>query len=202
MRKVLMVLLCSLSIIARATDYYVSSSGNNSANGLTSSTPWQSILKVNSVFSTLNPGDRILFKRGERFYGALQISRSGSSGSPITLVPLDATDYVTVTTDFYQRQMKERLTPSAEFVYRIIMKKEPNIRLGEFHFWDPLAAVILTDESQASYQELSLEVVEEEGPTSGQTLVSAEGQPIRVAIRAELPRFEKLFWDTINGTLK
>jgi pyrimidine-specific ribonucleoside hydrolase len=124
------------------------------------------------------------------------------SGVPITLVPLDATDYVTVTTDFYQRQMKERLTPSAEFVYRVFMKKDPWIRVGDFHFWDPLAAALLTDESQASYQELSLAVVEEEGPASGQTVVSAEGQPMRVAIQAELPRFEKLFRDTINGKLK
>ena len=125
-----------------------------------------------------------------------------NSGVPITLVPLDATDFVTVTTDFYQRQMKERLTPSAEFVYRVFMKKDPWIRVGEFHFWDPLAAAILTDESQASYQELSLKVIEEEGPASGQTLVSAEGQPVRVAMKAELPRFEKLFRDTINGKLK
>jgi inosine-uridine nucleoside N-ribohydrolase len=117
-------------------------------------------------------------------------------------VPLDATDYVTVTTDFYQRQMKERLTPSAEFVYRVLMKKDPWIRVGEFHFWDPLAAVLLTDESQASYQQLSLKVIEEEGPASGQTLVSAEGQPVRVAMKAELPRFETLFRDTINGKLK
>jgi pyrimidine-specific ribonucleoside hydrolase len=120
-------------------------------------------------------------------------------GIPITLVPLDATNFVTVTTDFYQRQMKEHLTPSAEFVYRVFMKKDPWIRVGEFHFWDPLAAAILTDESQASYQELSLIVIEEEGPTSGQTLVSPEGQPVRVAVKAELPRFEKLFRETINS---
>ncbi len=125
-----------------------------------------------------------------------------NSGVPITLVPLDATDFVTVTTDFYQRQMKERITPSAEFVYRVFMKKDPWIRVGEFHFWDPLAAAILTDESQASYQELSLKVIEEEGPASGQTLMSAEGQPVRVAMKAELPRFETLFRDTINGRLK
>jgi len=125
-----------------------------------------------------------------------------NSGVPITLVPLDATDYVTVTTDFYQRQMKERLTPSAEFVYRVFMKKDPWIRVGEFHFWDPLAAVILTDESQAAFQELSLKVVEEEGSASGQTLVSNAGQLMRVAIKAELPRFEALFLDTINGKLK
>ncbi len=80
-----MVFLCSLSIACHATDYYVSSSGSDSANGLSSSTPWQSILKVNSVFPTLKPGDRILFKSGDNFYGSLQISVSGSSGSPITI---------------------------------------------------------------------------------------------------------------------
>ena len=80
-----MVFLCALSMAVHATDYYVSSSGSDSANGLSSSTPWQSILKINSVFPTLKPGDRILFKRGERFYGSLQISVSGSSGSPITI---------------------------------------------------------------------------------------------------------------------
>jgi parallel beta-helix repeat protein len=74
-----------LSMAGHATDYYVSSSGSDSANGLSSSTPWQSILKINSVFPTLKPGDRILFKSGDHFYGSLQISVSGSSGSPITI---------------------------------------------------------------------------------------------------------------------
>jgi uncharacterized repeat protein (TIGR02059 family) len=85
MRKVLTVFLCLISIIASATDYYVSSSGSDSANGLSSSTSWQTISKVNAVFSGLNPGDRILFKRGDVFTGALRISRSGLSGSPITI---------------------------------------------------------------------------------------------------------------------
>jgi uncharacterized repeat protein (TIGR02059 family) len=85
MRKVLTVFLCLVSIIASATDYYVSSSGSDSANGLSSSTSWQTIAKVNAVFSGLNPGDRILFKRGDIFTGALIISRSGLSGSPITI---------------------------------------------------------------------------------------------------------------------
>lgn len=80
-----MAFLCALSMAVHATDYYVSSSGSDSANGLSSSTPWQSILKINSAFPTLKPGDRILFKRGERFYGSLLISVSGSSGSPITI---------------------------------------------------------------------------------------------------------------------
>ena len=85
MKKALMVFLCLTSLVAYSTDYYVSSSGNDSANGISSSTPWQSIAKVNSVFSGLNPGDRILFKRGDRFSGTLQVSRSGLSGNPITI---------------------------------------------------------------------------------------------------------------------
>ncbi len=85
MRKVLVVFLCALGMAVRAADYYVSSSGSDSANGLSSSTPWQSISKVNTAFSSLIPGDRILFRRGDRFYGSLRITRSGSSASPITI---------------------------------------------------------------------------------------------------------------------
>ena len=121
------------------------------------------------------------------------------SGVPITLVPLDATDYVPVTTDFYQRKMKERLTPSAEFVYRVLMMKDRWIRVGQFDFWDPLAAVVLTDENQVTFQEFKLSAIEEEGPESGRTLVSDNGHPMQVAVKAELPRFEKLFLDTLNG---
>jgi hypothetical protein len=39
----------------------------------------------------------------------------------------------------------------------------------------------------------------EESPESGQTRVSDGGYPIRVAVNAELKRFEKLFLDTLNG---
>ena len=80
-----MMFLCSLSIIASATDYFVSSSGNDSANGLSSSTPWRSIEKVNSEFTRFTPGDRILFKRGDVFYGTISVSRAGMSGNPILI---------------------------------------------------------------------------------------------------------------------
>lgn len=122
-----------------------------------------------------------------------------TSGALITLVPLDATNFVPVTMDFYQRKMKERLTPEAEFVYRILMQKDQAIRAGQFDFWDPLAAAILTDESQAEYLDLSLSVIVEEGPESGRTIESQSGSPMRVAVKAELPRFEQLFLDTLNG---
>ncbi|NDP27594.1 MAG: T9SS type A sorting domain-containing protein, partial [Flavobacterium sp.] len=84
--KLLPILIFLLSCTTvSATDYYISSSGNDANNGISISTPWKTITKVNSKFSTLNPGDKILFNRGDAFYGSLVISKSGASGSPITI---------------------------------------------------------------------------------------------------------------------
>jgi parallel beta-helix repeat protein len=71
--------------ITLATDYYVSSSGNDSNDGLSTSSPWRTITRVNSYFPSLRAGDRILFRRGDTFYGTIKILKSGSSGSPITI---------------------------------------------------------------------------------------------------------------------
>ena len=79
----LLFFLCS--IIVSATDYYVSSTGNDSANGLSSSTPWKSLSKVSSASSGFMPGDRILLKRGDTFVGTIKLSRSGASGNPIII---------------------------------------------------------------------------------------------------------------------
>jgi hypothetical protein len=78
-----------LNLVASATDYYVSATGSDSANGLSSLTAWQSITKVNLEFAKLKPGDRVLFKRGDTFYGTLTISKSGLSGNPIIIGAYD-----------------------------------------------------------------------------------------------------------------
>lgn len=80
--------LVSLAIgsIVYATDYYISSSGDDKNNsGLSETSPWKTIDKVNTIFSSLKPGDRILFKRGEVFYGSLMIMKSGTSDLPIVI---------------------------------------------------------------------------------------------------------------------
>ena len=73
------------SLAANATNYYFSVTGNDANNGTSTSTPWQTISKFNSVFSSRNPGDSLLFKRGDTFYGSITISTSGTSGSPIVI---------------------------------------------------------------------------------------------------------------------
>jgi Right handed beta helix region/Secretion system C-terminal sorting domain len=81
----LSVCICVCISSASAKNYYVSASGSNSNTGLSETVPWQTIAKVNSYFANMVAGDSILFKRGDIFYGALIITKSGSSGKPIVI---------------------------------------------------------------------------------------------------------------------
>jgi len=68
---------------ASGTTYYVDSvSGSDSNNGTSTSTPWQSLSKVNGT--AFSPGDSILFKGGDTWSGSLVISSSGNSSAQIT----------------------------------------------------------------------------------------------------------------------
>ncbi|MCH7404612.1 Ig-like domain-containing protein [Belliella aquatica] len=83
---VLIAFFISIIDSKAATYYFSSTAGNDSrtaAQAQSENTPWQSIEKLNNIMGSLSPGDRILFKRGEVFYGSIRISKSGNSGAPI-----------------------------------------------------------------------------------------------------------------------
>lgn len=122
------------------------------------------------------------------------------SGVPVTLVPLDATNHVPVTTKFIDRLKKDRKTPEAMFVLEVLSQTQyyDFVRVGGYYFWDPLAAAILTDNSLAAFETRSLTVIEEEGNQSGQTQASESGAPVRLAVDVDAERFERLFLDTLN----
>lgn len=71
------------------TNYFLSSSkGDDSRTSVQAqnpSTPWRTITKLNSSFESISPGDSILFKRGDTFYGSLEINKSGTSSKPIVI---------------------------------------------------------------------------------------------------------------------
>ncbi|HEY0058052.1 MAG TPA: right-handed parallel beta-helix repeat-containing protein [Flavisolibacter sp.] len=87
--KALMLLFCLILLnTSKATNYYFSQTGNDNRTfqeAQNPATPWRSLGKLNAVFSSLEPGDTIFFKRGDVFEGSLNITRSGSSNSPIVL---------------------------------------------------------------------------------------------------------------------
>jgi parallel beta-helix repeat protein len=83
------LLILSLGIRVNATNYYFSSSqGNDSRTSIQAqnpSTPWKSIDMVDSIFPSLQPGDQVLFKSGDTFYGSIVTTQSGgTSSAPIT----------------------------------------------------------------------------------------------------------------------
>ena len=122
------------------------------------------------------------------------------SGAPVTLVPLDATNHVPVTTDFIERLKKYRKTPEARFVFEVLSKTQHYdfVQSGGYYFWDTLTAALLTDNSLAVFEIRNLTVIEEEGNQSGRTQASESGAPVRVAVDADAERFEQLFLDTLN----
>ena len=85
MRTFFSLLFATFCLTANATTYYLSASGNDSNNGTSASTPWQTLSKLNSSFSSFKAGDQILLNRGDIFYGTLTINQSGSSSSPIMI---------------------------------------------------------------------------------------------------------------------
>ena len=78
-------LLIAPWLTAQATTYYLSSSsGNDTNNGTSSSTPWKTLDKVNNPSFDFQPGDQILFKRGEEWRGHINVLSQGLAGQPIT----------------------------------------------------------------------------------------------------------------------
>jgi pyrimidine-specific ribonucleoside hydrolase len=124
-----------------------------------------------------------------------------SSGAPTTLVPLDATNHVPVSLDFYRRLENDRDTSVAEFVYRVLAAREENVGSGWTFFWDPLAAASVPDEDLVTLQELRIVVIETEGPESGWIYESENGARMRVALSADQEHFESLLLEALNGRL-
>lgn len=87
MRKLLLS-LCLLALLpavpahaAAGTTYYVDAVAGSDANsGTSSGSAWQSLAKAGQL--TLGPGDRLLFRAGQRWSGQLTVQGAGTAGSP------------------------------------------------------------------------------------------------------------------------
>jgi pyrimidine-specific ribonucleoside hydrolase len=112
------------------------------------------------------------------------------SGLPITLVPLDATNDVPMSSAVVARLGR---SPTAAFVRRLITQQPPGV-----YFWDPLAAAVLVEPVVGRYASKRLAVIEQEGPESGRTAQAGDGARVRVTISANRARFERSFVTTLR----
>ena len=78
-----------ISSFSYATNYYFSSTvGDDSRNSIEArnpDTPWKTLTKLNSVLHSLSPGDTVFLKRGNTFFGGIQLRTSGTEQAPIVL---------------------------------------------------------------------------------------------------------------------
>jgi hypothetical protein len=82
MNKLILLLLFAPFFLG-ATNYYVSTSGSDAANGLTPETAFETINKLNTLSFSAN--DTIFFNRSDTFIGQFTIPSSGSSSGHIVI---------------------------------------------------------------------------------------------------------------------
>ncbi len=74
------------SYSAQGTVYYVNSqTGNDQNSGTSPEQAWENLDKVNAEIASFNPGDSVLFARGNTFYGSLNITQDGQNQQAIHL---------------------------------------------------------------------------------------------------------------------
>jgi pyrimidine-specific ribonucleoside hydrolase len=120
------------------------------------------------------------------------------SGAPVTLVPLDATNFVPASAAFFNRLEANRGSPPAGLAYDLMAARRDVILSGTNSFWDVLTTAVMLDGSLASYKAGGVAVEEAEGSLSGQTRLDANGPLASYAIWADRARFEEHFLQALS----
>ena len=120
------------------------------------------------------------------------------SGVNITLIPLDATIKTPVTESFLNRFSDDHNNSVADFVFLVLSKFMDE--MGSLDFWDPLAAVVSSNQNVAVTNAIPIRIITEESNENGRTIIdSTAGNSISVCVDTDLNYFENLFLDVING---
>ena len=121
-----------------------------------------------------------------------------SSGIPLTVVPLDATDHVPVTRGLYLALGVNRSTPAARLVFDLLDRNPETFGPGE-SFWDSLTSMVAFEPSLASFQPVGLHVELAEGSERGRLIVDEHGVTVQAAMAADGTAFRERFISTLNG---
>jgi inosine-uridine nucleoside N-ribohydrolase len=122
-----------------------------------------------------------------------------ASGLPIYLVPLDATNQMTLDTEDIQPWREGG--PTADFAFEIYERKLENFGGSDAETWDLMTAAIMLDPSLCGFASLPLDVVTAKGNTSGQTVVDEGGTPnVEVCLSPDANRIKENFRDVFSAS--
>jgi parallel beta-helix repeat protein len=106
-RLLLMLVIAAVALSANATNYYVSTSGNDASAGTSPATAWRTLYKVSTF--TFAANDSILLKRGDVFFGAITVNRNnlnygayGTGARPVITGFVTLSGWTSVSTGVYK----------------------------------------------------------------------------------------------------
>ncbi len=123
-----------------------------------------------------------------------------SSGAPIRLVPLDATQQVPLDMALFEQFKSRASTPLATFVAEVLATDREMIRQGYYFARDPLAAVALANPAVVTFSLLAIEMSDKPGE-EGRTMESKAKNRranAQVAIDADNLRFRDVFMTALG----
>ena len=113
---------------------------------------------------------------GWNFYADPQAAREVfAAGLPLYLVPLDATNQVTLNSEDIEPWREGG--PIADYAVEIYERWLENFGGSDAAIWDLMTASIMLDPSLCGFASLPLDVITADGATSGQTVVDEGGTP-------------------------
>jgi hypothetical protein len=107
--------------------------------------------------------------------------------TPISLVPLDATDEVPIDPELAERLATDRAAVGADLVYELLVRAPGRLAEGQF-LWDELAALTLSDPDLATWEETNLLA-----EATGRLVRDDAGHPVRFATTADRAAVEAAF---------
>lgn len=128
------------------------------------------------------------------------------AGLDATLVPLNACNDVPLDLAFYDALKRYvdagGATAAATAIFAALKTQRASVEKGQYFFWDPLAAVLLTEPSLAQYVTAPLRVRQKldlERDRSAQTLIAASGTPAKIALSVpDAQAVRARFFETIT----
>jgi purine nucleosidase len=124
------------------------------------------------------------------------------SGLPITLVSLDVTHQVNLTSQYMEEKVKPIKNPFSQFIieatgYNSTTRQFRNNEI--IHLHDPLAVGVVINPNLVRKERLSIHVETQEEDHYGKTSEVKEGQKIEVCLEVDAGKFLDLFVSRIHG---
>ena len=115
-----------------------------------------------------------------------------------TLIPLDATNQVPLTNNFFTLLKANQKTRLAEYVLDLL-EENPSMLRGGYFLWDPLAAVSIMDTDLIEYKYWNIDVEVDFYYQAGRVYVSDSGAATQVAAKVNPIEIEQEIIAALNG---